>query len=253
MELRDGGREIGMRRKGIKRFFEVLVGEFRGLIKLNLLLCACVLPSVAIFLLGLFGVYSVVALVVSLLAAFPVGGAMSAFLFCVTRMLRDEPGYIWEDFKRKFAENKRQAAAPGILCAAFMYAQVYLWGPVLFGGAEINSIWLIPGIGLLLIFCMVTPYFFLQVAYIDLGTKKIIVNSVLISFSNAPRSFLGAITGGGIWIAFVLLLPESLVVAPVLLLFGFSVSLLLNMMWVWPPVNKLFKIEETLIERRELS
>jgi len=240
-----------VRSKGIRRFFEILVGEFRGLIKLNLLFCAFILPTAAIFLLGLFGFHNEIALIVSLAAAFPVGGAVVAYVFCLTKMLRDEPGYLWEDFRRKFKENKRQAAVPGILCAAFVYAQIYLWGPVLFGGGSINAIWLIPGIGFLLVFGMIAPYFFLQIAYIELETKKIIINSVLISFSNALRSFLGAVMGGVIWVAFFLLLPESLVVVPVLLVFGFSFSLLLVLMWVWPPVNKLFSIEETLKDRRE--
>ena len=238
-----------MRNKGVKRFFEVLFGEFRGLIKLNLLFAACILPSAAIFALGLFGHYSGVALTLSLAAAFPIGGAVTAHLFCLTRMLRDEPGYVWADFKRKFKENMRQAAAPGMLCAAFVYAQVYLWGSVFFGGAAIDAIWFIPGIGFLLIFGMVAPYLFLQIAYIDLKTKALVINSVLISFAHAPRSLFGAVMGGGFWVAFALLLPESLVAAPLLLLFGFSFSWLLNMMWVWPPVNKQFCIEETLRER----
>ena len=238
-----------MRSKGLRRFFEVLSGEFRGLIKLNLLFCACILPSVALFLLSLFGFFSEIALILSLASAFPVGGALTAYVFCVTRMLRDEPGYVWADFKRKFKENMRQAAVPGILCAAFVYAQVYLWGSVFFGGAGIDAIWLIPGIGFLLIFGMVAPYFFLQIAYLELKTKEALLNSVLISFAHALRSIFGAVTGGVIWVAFALLLPESLVVMPLLLLFGFSVSLLLVMMWVWPPVNKQFGIEETLRAR----
>ena len=240
-----------MRSKGVRRFFGVLAGEFRGLIKLNLLFCAFILPTLALFLLGLFGFYSWAALVLSLAAAFPVGGAFTAYVFCVTRMLRDEPGYVWEDFKRKFKENMRQAAAPGMLCAAFVYAQVYLWGAILFGGAGIDAIWIIPGIGFLLIFGMVAPYFFLQIAYVDLKTNEALVNSVLISFAHAARSFFGAVMGGAIWIAFALLLPESLVAAPLLALFGFSFSLLLNMMWIWPPVNKQFAIEETLRVRRD--
>ena len=234
------------RKKGMKCFFGVVVGEFWGLVRLNLLFCACVLPSSAVFLSGLFGFYSEIALFSSLLAAFPVGGAACAYVFCITKMLRYEPGYIWYDFRRKFRENVSQAAVPGILCTAFIYAQVYLWGPHLFGGAGIDAVWLIPGGIFLLIFGMVAPYFFLQIAYIDLKTKQIIINSVLISFASTPRSFMGAFMGGVIWVAFFVLLPESLVVAPLFLLFGFSLSWLLNLMWIWPAVNSQFKIEETL-------
>ena len=232
--------------KGIRRFFGLVGGEFWGLVRLNLLFCACLLPSGAVFLAGLFGFYSEIALFISLLVAFPVGGAVVAYFFCITKMLRYQPGYIWHDFKRKFRENARQAAMPGILCTAFVYAQVYLWGTFLFGGAGIDAVWLIPGAMFLLVFSMVAPYFFLQVAYIDLKTKQIIINSVLLSFASAPRSFMGAAMGGVVWVAFFVLLPQSLAVAPLLLLFGFSLSWLLNLMWLWPAVNKQFRIEETL-------
>jgi hypothetical protein len=168
-------------------------------------------------------------------------------------MLRDEPGYIWDDFKRKFIENYKQAALPGILCAAFVYAQVYLWGSVLFGGVVIDAILLVPGIGFLIVFGMVAPYYFLQVAYIKLETKELVINSVLLSFANGPRSLMGALMGGGIWVAFVLLLPESLLIVPLFLLFGFSFLWLINMMWVWPPVNKQFDIDAILRERRKTS
>ena len=237
------------RKKGIHRFFEILFNELRGLIKLNLLFLACVLPSAVIFLFGLFGFYSEIALVVSLMAAFPIGGAIVSYVFCITRMFRDESGYIWEDFKRKFKENIRQAALPGILCAAFVYAQVYLWGSFLFGGEGVDAVWIIPGVGFLLVFGMVTPYFFLQIAYIDLNTKKIVINSLLLSFANALRSVIGAVIGGAVWVAYILFMPESFVVTPILLIIGFSFSWLLNLMWVWPPVNKQFKIEEVLRER----
>ena len=245
------GKVFVRRKKGVARFFEVLLGEFRELVKLNLLFCAFVLPSATLFLVGLFGFYSGIALIISLVAALPIGGAVVAYVFCITKMLRDEPGFIWFDYKRKFKENMKQAAAPGILCAAFVYAQVYLWGPFLFGGADIDAVWLIPGIGFIMIFGMAAPYFFLQITYLKLKTKQIIINSVLISFANAPRSFMGAVMGGALWVAFILLLPESLVVTPLLLLIGFSLPGLLNMMWVWPPVNKQFGIEETLRGRRE--
>ena len=240
------------RKRGLRRFVEVLFSDFRGLVGLNLLFFACVLPSAAIFVVAIFGFYSEIALVVSLFAAFPVGGALTALMFCITKMLRDEPGFIFDDFKRKLKENIKQAAAPGILCAAFVYAKFYLWGPILLGGAGINVFWLIPGVGVLVVFGMVTPYIFLQMGHLDLKTKQIVINSLLISFANGGRSLMGALMGGAIWVACALLLPQSLVVVPILPVIGFSFSCLLTLMWVWPPVNKLFEIEKTLRERKEL-
>ena len=69
------------------------------------------------------------------------------------------------------------------------------------------------------------------------------------SFGHFPRSFMGALMGGMIWIAFALYFPLSMVAVPFLLLFGITTSMLLCLMWVWKPFDTTFKIEETLIKR----
>jgi uncharacterized membrane protein YesL len=186
----------------------------------------------------------------SLLAAFPVGGAVAACFFCITKMFRDQPSYVWYDFKRKFLENMKQAAAPGMLCVAFIYTQILMWRTIFFSGVSIDAVWIAIGVIVLLIFEMVVPYMFLQIAYIKLRTRQVMKNSVLIAFINTPRSFLGAITGGVIWIAYALLLPTSLYATPLILIIGFTFSWWLCLFWIWPPVNKLFKIEEVLKERQ---
>ena len=234
---------------GIRRFTTVLAKDFWNLVKLNLFFCACALPSIALFVLAFIGVLGAFAIVLSLIAAFPIGGACSAGMFCVTKMLRDDPGYLWHDFKRKFIENKKQAMVPGILSTVFIYAQIYLWRDLTHGGADIALI--ILGALSILMFGMVVPYIFVQIAYIELPTSKIVKNSVLISFANSACSFLGALMGFAVWIVFALFLPESLVAAPALLVLGFTMSWLLNLLWIWPSVDKQFSIEKTLRNRRK--
>ena len=238
-----------MQNKGVRRFFEIFTGNFRDLVKLNLLFCICALPTTGTFLLGFFGVLTGVMYILSIIAAFPIGGAIAANMFCITKMLRDEPGFIWHDFKRKFKENYKQAAVPGILGAAFVYAQIFLWGGMVMSGGGIGIGLIILGVVVLLLFGMVAPYIFLQIAYIDLKTSQILKNSVLISFMNAPRSFMGAVTGCAVWAAFAAFLPDSLIAAPLIALICFSLSLLLCVMWIWAPVNKQFNIEQTLRTR----
>ena len=98
---------------------------------------------------------------------------------------------------------------------------------------------------------MITPYFFLHFAYIDLNTIQTVKNSVLMSLAYIPRSFMGALLGGLMWIAFALFFPVSLLFVPIVILIGISISILLNLMWIWPPFDSHFKIEETLIKRLE--
>ena len=230
---------------GVRRFFAVLAREFWALVRLNLLFSLFALPSVALFLLGMFTPLGGLALILSLAAAFPVGGALCAVLFCIAKMLRDDPGYLWHDFKRKLQENIRQAAAPGILCAAFIYAEIFLLRVIIpAAGAGIG--WIVAGLAPLVIFGMVAPYIFLQIAYIELKTSQILRNSLLIAFANAGRSLAGALMGGAACWVYILLLPDSLPFTPLLPVIAGALSWLLNLIWVWPPVDKQFAIDATL-------
>jgi len=238
------------RKKGAARFFELLFRDFWDLTKLNLLLCICMLPTAGVFLLGIFGFYTGIAFIFSLLLAYPVGGAVVAYTYYITKMMRDDPSYVWYEFKRKFGENYRQAAPIGMLCTAFVYAQILLWMSLVMS-SEPGGEMLLFFIALLslIIFWMITPYIFLHFAYIELTTLKIIKNSVLMTFGYLPRSFMGALSCGMMWIIFALFYPASLIMVPVVILFGLSISALLCLMWIWTPFDNHFKIEETLIKR----
>ena len=222
---------------------------FWNLIKVNLMFCLFAAPAGVLFGLSLFTPLGLIAFVAALAAAYPIGGACAASMFCISKMIRRDPGYLWFDFKRKLKENIRQAAAPGILCAAFLFLQFYLW--TYFISADPNIGWILAALIPLLIFGMVAPYIFLQIAYIDLKMQQILKNSLIISFGRAGRSILGALGGGAIWAAFVFLLPDALPFSPLLLVFGFSVSWLLTLLCIWPPVDKQFSISETLRKQRE--
>ena len=259
------------RKKGAARFFELWTREFGDLVKLNLLFCACVMPSLAVFILsqGFYGIYWLIVFAISLLLAFPIGGAVTACVYYITKMMRDDPSYVWYEFKRKFKENYRQAAPAGMLCTAFVYAQILLWesmtqatmtlsemepdialqGSVASGDPGVDIFMFIIGLASLLIFGMIAPYIFMHYAYIDLKTLGISKNSVLMSFGHFPRSFMGALMGGIIWIAFALYFPLSLITVPFIIFFGITTSMLLCLMWVWKPFDTTFKIEETLIKR----
>lgn len=248
--IQTGYKRDGTRQKGIPRFLELLVRDFVDLIKLNLLFSLCVLPSVALFLLGLFAVFPAITLTLSILAAFPIGGAVTAYVFSLTSMLRDEPISVWYDCKRKFVENWKQAMPMGIICMAVLYAQILLWGLLLQNQSENGLIWALVSFLTLLFFFTIAPYIFLHFAYIGIGTWQIINNSMLMAFSSFLRSLMGAVFAGAMWLWFALYFPFSLTIFPLMILIGFSLSLLLCLMWIWPNFDKVFQIEETLSKRK---
>jgi len=245
-----GYKKGGPPKKGVSRFFEILVRDFWDLIKLNLMFCICVFPTIVLFLLGLFGLHPGIMFALSIIAALPVGGAVTAYMFYITMMLRDEPSGVWYEFKRKFVENFKQAAPVGVICAVILYAQVMLWGFLLQSGSEYELLWVFATILTLLLFFMITPYLFMQLAYITLNTLQILKNSMLMAVSSFLRSLMGALFGCAMWVLFALYFPVSLFLFPVVFVIGISISMLLCLMWVWPPFDKMFKVEETLAERK---
>ena len=239
------------RKKGAGRFFEIIIREYRDLMKVNLLFFLCVFPSIAMFFLGLLGIFEF-ALMLSIIAAYPVGGGLAASMFCITKMLRDDPGFLWDDFKRKFKENMRQAGLAGLLVAVFLYTQVFLfWLPVMADWAVVSTPWIIGGFLLFLLFTMITPYVFMHYAYIKLSTFLIIKNSTLLALSNPGRSFMGAFMGLLPCLALLFFLPFSLLFFPLIPVFVFALSWLLSLMWVWPVFDRKFSIEVTLIKEQE--
>jgi len=271
------------RKKGVARFFELLFRDFGDLIKLNLLFCLIVAPSVFLFIMAVgpyvIGNYELifvdfnelpqdylpeleayiginfVFLLASLILAFPIGGVMVAYTYYITKMMRDDPSYVWYEFKRKLKENVRQAAAVGVVSTAFVYMQIVMWFQVFFQLASNEYsggfIWFILALLSLLFYSMITPYIYMHYAYIELKTMQILRNSMLMTFAYLPKSFMGALLGGIMWIIIALQFPNSLVVFPLVILLLVSLSLLLTLTWVWPPFNKYFEIEETLKKRLE--
>ena len=245
------------RKKGVRRFFEIVAREYRDLMKINLLFTLVLLPSLVLFLLGLFGILGL-GLGMSIIATYPVGGALAASMFCITRMLRDDPGFLWEDFKRKFRETVKQAGLMGVLCVTFLYTQFFMfWLPIMLGAiAEPNEpvvspTWTLIGIILMIMFNMFAPYLFLQFAYIKLRTFTIIKNSVLLAMSNVGRSFMGAIMGLLPWVALFMFIEVAYELIPLIPLIFFVVSWLMSLMWIWPVFNKHFSIEETIRKEQE--
>jgi uncharacterized membrane protein YesL len=203
----------------------------------------------------MFGFYTPVMFVLSMVLAFPVGGGLVAYVYYITKMMRDDPSYVWYEYKRKFIENFRQAAPIGMLCTVFVYAQILIWGSLynmLLENEFVSDIfWYLATLLAVILFMMIMPYIFMHLAYIRLKTFQIIKNSILMSFAYIPRSFMGALTGSILWVLIALNMPVSLVFFPLIILIVISLSMLLNLMWVWPPFNNHFKVEETLIERLE--
>lgn len=235
--------------RSTRRFLDVVFRDFGKLVSLNLLLCGCVLPAAALYVLALMGVGDGWALALALVASVPLGGAVGAAMFCLTQLLQRESVAVWFDFRRKFVENWKALAVPGVVLAAFVFAQAHFWAMV-FSGADVG-IW---GVVLLLlsfgVVLAIAPYVFLQAAYLDAGVGRVLGNALVLSSANVLRTCAGMLCASIAWVALAAFLPVSLVLVPVVAIAGFSLTLLANLVYIWPVVDRQFGISDELSARR---
>ena len=237
------------RKKGVKRFIEVFARDFGGFVLLNLFYCIFMFVPLVLFVATDVGVLPLYGFLLSLFAAIPMGGVYCTIVYCITKMLRDDPEYVWYDIRRKFVQFFRQGIIPGILFTAFLYGQVFFWRRIMFDVEGTNAFLLAIEAVSLIIIGMAMPYIFMQIAYVELGLVQIAKNSLILAIANAPRSLMGSFLGNLCWFLFWLLIPLSFYAVPFMFLITFSLSWLLCLMWVWPPVDKQFNIEKTIRER----
>ena len=243
------------RKKGISRFFQVLSRVGWDIFKANLLFFLCAIPFAGAFLLAYQDVIGVFSFMLPLIASLPLGGAFVALVFCVTKAMRDEPGFVWHDFKRKFIENAKQAAIPGALYAALfcgnavMLAMFSVNLPIIdpAATAALTAALIIANI----LFALIMPYVLLHIAYVDMSLPRILISSIILSFAKIGRSFMGALSSGAVYILFIWFLPGSLHFAPLLILFGVPLSWLMCLFWIWPPMDSRYSIEKTLRSAKE--
>jgi uncharacterized membrane protein YesL len=205
-----------------------------------------------ISVLGLGSGASLILLILSLAAAAPVGGAVTACFYCITKRMRDDPGFVGFDFKRKLKENFLVAIPAGILCTFVFYMQIYLIIIIAeTGGAGIEAWMLFVNVIILVIFGMVLPYIFVQLPYFYLNPGQLLRNSLILFSVNIPRSLMGSVQGGLIWGLFAFFYPFSIFFSPLIVFAAFTMSWLLTLMWIWKPVNERLKIEETIKQQKE--
>ncbi|MFV0413118.1 MAG: hypothetical protein ACK5L3_07585 [Oscillospiraceae bacterium] len=244
------------KKKGFSRFLEILSRDLGNLVKLNILLQLCYLPAQVCFLLAFYNLISgqgqnfILFGLLALVASFPVGAARTAESHLMGKIMRDEPGFLWHDFKKTFKENFVHQIVPGMLYALILGSQVLAVVYYTAGASSISVVWVAAFIASVVLFSMAAPYFFMQAAYLELGFGARLKNSFLLALGNAPRSLAGGLICLALGVAQVLLFPYAV---PVTLLIGYALPTLVNVMWVWPMLDKTFKIDETLKARNQQS
>jgi len=164
----------------------------------------------------------------------------------VLRALRDEPGYWWNTYKRAWKQNWRQSLVPGALLGLFVGSWAWMLRAQAESGNTSTALWVASFAGIFVCTGFFT-WLLAQVPLVDLPLAQIAKNAGLMFFGFFPRTAAAALVLALYWGATLLYLPATILT---ILAFGFWLPVTIALMIVYPGLEKVFKLEETINARR---
>lgn len=164
----------------------------------------------------------------------------------VLRALRDEPGYWWNTYKRAWKQNWRQSLVPGALLGLFVGSWAWMLRAQAESGNTGTALWVASFAGIFVCTGFFT-WLLAQVPLVDLPFAQIAKNAGLMFFGFFPRTAAAALVLALYWGATLLYLPATILT---ILAFGFWLPVTIALMIVYPGLEKVFKLEETINARR---
>ena len=208
------------RKVGLPRFFELLGRDLWPLYKSSILCVAGFLPGTALAILGMIDT--------------------------VLRALRDEPGYWWHTYKRAWKQNWKQSLLPGALLGLFVGSWSWMLRAQAMAGNTSTALWVASLAGIF----VCTGFFswlLAQVPLVDLPLPQLAKNAGLMFFGFFPRTLAAALVLAVYWGLTLLYLPATILV---IVVFGFWLPVTVAGMILYPGLDKVFRLEETLAARR---
>lgn len=232
-------------KKGFARFFEILFRDYSTMFKANLLFVLCCIPLTLIITFGfIFREYLgmiLIAAVLYLAASCLIGPMLVSVHAVVVKMVRDEPGYMWHDFKKAWKSNLKQSVPAGVMLCALLLVEVVA---LLFYMAQNMSFgFVMVGIVLFCILVVVTCglLVFLQILFIDLPLGGMMKNALFMMFGFTKRTLPAGLVVCVLGALLILFFPLTLI----LILAGAPVMVaVIADMWAWPAMEQAFQISE---------
>ena len=235
------------RKVGLPRFFELLGRDLWPLYKSSILCVAGFLPGTTLAILGMMGGSALLTVVGGVLGGLLGGPFLSGMIDTVLRALRDEPGYWWHTYKRAWKQNWKQSLLPGALLGLFVGSWSWMLRAQALAGNTSTALWVASLAGIF----VCTGFFswlLAQVPLVDLPLPQLAKNAGLMFFGFFPRTLAAALVLAVYWGLTLLYLPATILV---IVVFGFWLPVTVAGMILYPGLDKVFKLEETLAARRD--
>lgn len=239
-------------KKGVPRFFEMLMRDYGSLWRVGLVTAACFVPMIVcaggVYLFRGYIIPMAVGAVLYVLSAMLAGMATAAQVAVTLKVVRDIPGFVWHDYKKAWKDNAKQARAVGAAMFSLLAVECSSMGYMLFSSDGLNPVVLgMAVLGLLLctgcgLLC------FAQMVYLEMNLSTMVKNSLFLLFGFLNRTLPGLLFILVPYAAVILFVTPGLwTLFP--LIGAHAVVLLIWGQWVWPVMESAFHISERQAER----
>lgn len=178
------------KKKGLARYLETLWREFFPLLKLNLLFLLSCVPIITI------------------------PAAMTAMSRITVAMVRDRNYFMWADYWDAFKRDFGRSLLAGILLAAAIgMFGLSTWFYYMLAQANSKFFLVLSGVSLCLLLTALSAsmYFFPMLAMVELPTRKLLLNSCIMTYSCFRKTVPALLVSAVLLIASVGLFPFSLI------------------------------------------
>lgn len=185
--------------------------------------------------------------VVFCLPVFTAGAAFTGMHYVMLRLIHNEEGYVFPNFKKSFKQNFKQATKIWIvlfLMAAFLGTDLYL---IFQGKTDVSSYYKMGIYVITLVVALGILFVFPVLAHYDNSTKATVKNAYMMAvYGNLKALIMLAVTVAP-WVA-AAFVPNFIFVC---LGFGFSVPAMLNA-YIYEGIFKKFELaQQQALEREE--
>lgn len=235
----------GLRLTGFQRFCELLDRDFKRFFLGNLLTLLGFLPLTAGILFAILSSSIAVLIPACILGGAIAGPSLACMYDILFRSLRDAPGKFWDNYKRAWKQNWRQAILPGILFCLLLGFYIFMlmmfWWAETFLGFGTLALYLLS----LTVYTMFFSLYWPQLILFEQTGIQRIQNCLLFMIRFFWKTLGVSLLQILYWSVIILFLPWSVVLLP---LIGIWLILLAANFLLYDTMNESFQIEEQIAQ-----
>ena len=233
------------RKVGLPRYFEMVGRDLWAFYRAGFLCAVGFLPGAVLLWFGLMGGAALYSLLGGLLAGLVGAPFVSGMIDTVLRSLRDEPGFWWATYRRAWKRNVKASLLPGAVCGLLLAMEIFTAFHLDISQSVVPAVAVLVA---LILLAGIAQYIYAQVALVEIGFGGLLKNALMLFLGYLPRSALGVLWQGIYWAAVALFWPVS---SFAVILCSLWLPCLLNLMAIYPALDKSFDLEKTIKAMRD--